>query len=461
MSTPEVSRLIDKVPASIRHAVLDSGEFQLLTGDFVSAHVLAQASELVGRLRDAGGFEEELEELDSRPDYVAACADGGVQIVDDGGTFYVFNWKDLTTIELGDDGKGYIDFPRFAQDQGLDLAKWAWNTAEDMPVLLSDVNDDNAADVLVDSPVLTGLIKATRFVDASEVVDALVVIAQKSGKEELASALKDESKRKRLLEAYVVPNSVLCVDEFDSELDAARHACEAYDIEADYREVYEYWVVDDALAHALETRGEVVSRDFVGLTVWGRCTTGQSISMDGVISEIVRDWCGEEVDALVLKQFPNVGKHDENLIGVPLDMLKALEDDRVVRIDYTYKTLHGSERTEVVDLVLSGADETNGWRMESMRDGKKSSMNAGEPLPVAQIEANIKSYGEPCGPGFVSRGPSQEEIDHLVHGIARFHRMNASSEMHVVPEHLEERLAKLSPAYAAECAAENSLPSLG
>lgn len=51
-------------------------------------------------------------------------------------------------------------------------------------------------------------------------------------------------------------------------------------------EVYEHWIVSDYLANLLEEQGEMVERDFFGLTIWGRCTTGQSIYMDGVIGTI-------------------------------------------------------------------------------------------------------------------------------------------------------------------------------
>jgi hypothetical protein len=56
-----------------------------------------------------------------------------------------------------------------------------------------------------------------------------------------------------------------------------------------FREVLEHWLVSDRLAVALESRGETVSRDIYGLVVWGRCTTGQSISMDCVIQDIYRE----------------------------------------------------------------------------------------------------------------------------------------------------------------------------
>lgn len=55
------------------------------------------------------------------------------------------------------------------------------------------------------------------------------------------------------------------------------------------REVFEHWAVTDHFAAKLEAKGEKVDRDFAGLTVWARTTTGQAIAMDEVVREIVRE----------------------------------------------------------------------------------------------------------------------------------------------------------------------------
>lgn len=62
--------------------------------------------------------------------------------------------------------------------------------------------------------------------------------------------------------------------------------CEEVDIDPYEREVFEHWAVSKWLAEKLAAKGERVDMDFAGLCVWGRTTTGQSISMDGVIQEI-------------------------------------------------------------------------------------------------------------------------------------------------------------------------------
>ena len=59
--------------------------------------------------------------------------------------------------------------------------------------------------------------------------------------------------------------------------------------EAYYEEVFEHWIVSDHLANKLEEEDETIERDFHGLTVWGRTTTGQAISMDYVIRKIWYD----------------------------------------------------------------------------------------------------------------------------------------------------------------------------
>lgn len=69
----------------------------------------------------------------------------------------------------------------------------------------------------------------------------------------------------------------------------AQAACEHDGIEPHDREVYEHWAVSQWLADKLEGKGERIDRDFAGLIVWARTTTGQAISIDAVIVEIVAD----------------------------------------------------------------------------------------------------------------------------------------------------------------------------
>jgi hypothetical protein len=76
---------------------------------------------------------------------------------------------------------------------------------------------------------------------------------------------------------------------FDTEEEAAENCCEENRIErSEYdHEVYEHWIVTGHLGRKLKEQGEHVV-EFCNMTIWGRCCTGQAISMDGVIESIAR-----------------------------------------------------------------------------------------------------------------------------------------------------------------------------
>lgn len=79
--------------------------------------------------------------------------------------------------------------------------------------------------------------------------------------------------------------------------DSWQQACEIDDLEPYEWEVFEHWIVSDWLADKLEAKGERVEKDFWGLTVWGRTTTGQAIYMDSVIEAIYADMMKPEESA--------------------------------------------------------------------------------------------------------------------------------------------------------------------
>ena len=70
--------------------------------------------------------------------------------------------------------------------------------------------------------------------------------------------------------------------------DAWQACCDYLRLDSDTVEAYEHWIVSDWLARELEALGEMVTYDFLGLTIWGRATTGQQISADYVIEKIAR-----------------------------------------------------------------------------------------------------------------------------------------------------------------------------
>lgn len=65
-------------------------------------------------------------------------------------------------------------------------------------------------------------------------------------------------------------------------------------------EVLEWWLVSGWLADQLEERGEVALSDGQS-NWWGRCCSGQSILLDGILQRIVVEtgWCGWPKGSLV------------------------------------------------------------------------------------------------------------------------------------------------------------------
>lgn len=65
-----------------------------------------------------------------------------------------------------------------------------------------------------------------------------------------------------------------------------RELADAEGFEPEPHEIYEWWIVTDHMAEALEALGQPLLQNDYG-TWWGRTTTGQSVCMDGVIVDIL------------------------------------------------------------------------------------------------------------------------------------------------------------------------------
>lgn len=80
-------------------------------------------------------------------------------------------------------------------------------------------------------------------------------------------------------------------DELEDAEDALlveQQIAELEDLSPIYPEIYEWWIVSPFLAGKLAAYGQTVLDDGMN-RYWGRCTTGQAILLDRVISEICRD----------------------------------------------------------------------------------------------------------------------------------------------------------------------------
>lgn len=62
--------------------------------------------------------------------------------------------------------------------------------------------------------------------------------------------------------------------------------CDDFNVEPDYIDALQFFIVTDYLADKLEQHGELVTHDFLGLAIWGRTCCGQAIEADSVIQNI-------------------------------------------------------------------------------------------------------------------------------------------------------------------------------
>ena len=83
-----------------------------------------------------------------------------------------------------------------------------------------------------------------------------------------------------------------CKKRFD-RLDSETGLCESCHVELqDPQEIFEWWMVSVWLAEKLRSKGEPVLENKYGVW-WGRCVSGQAISLDYVIQEIYDEVMGE------------------------------------------------------------------------------------------------------------------------------------------------------------------------
>ena len=98
---------------------------------------------------------------------------------------------------------------------------------------------------------------------------------------------------RRLVDSHVYCNASYLVQELAKD---EKYSNELLEIQVQFNdedypdEALEHWIVSDWLGKRLLEQGEMVI-DFMGLTIWGRTTSGQAICIDSVIEDIYhKNW---------------------------------------------------------------------------------------------------------------------------------------------------------------------------
>ena len=99
---------------------------------------------------------------------------------------------------------------------------------------------------------------------------------------------------RRLVDSHGYSNVSYLVQELSQQnkySDELMEVCVQYKDGEDYpEEALEHWLVSTWLANRLREEGEMVV-EFLGLTIWGRTTSGQAIYIDSVIEDIYnKNW---------------------------------------------------------------------------------------------------------------------------------------------------------------------------
>ena len=102
---------------------------------------------------------------------------------------------------------------------------------------------------------------------------------------DVTERFEDEDEAKEAAVESVMPAIREAVWKITTDYEAI---CTAHGLDYEHTEALEYWVVSSWLARKLAEKGESIA-EVGGLTVWGRCTSGQAISCDGVIEMITEE----------------------------------------------------------------------------------------------------------------------------------------------------------------------------
>ena len=147
-----------------------------------------------------------------------------------------------------------------------------WFQSEDYSEVVSDFIDDADLDDL------------ETIADMVEDWDGIVYSVLGMSPEEYAAEETSEEDQTEDLKALRTKVKALITN--DSEYaEIGRH----FNLDPDYDEVYEHWIVNSSwAADDLRAYGQIVF-EFGGMTIFGRCTTGQSLLLDGCVRRLTRD----------------------------------------------------------------------------------------------------------------------------------------------------------------------------
>jgi len=279
----------------------------------------------------------------------------------------------------------------------------------------------------------------------------------------------------------------------DSKEDAARQLAEEEGIEPHTNKALEHYIVNDWFGEKLSARGEMVG-EVAGLTVWGRCTSGQPAYMDAVIGAVVLEECGDHLDKVLKKEYPSLidpspDNHDFEMHGLVLDALEAstkavkfaAQSEAVqknilelgfkapeaaaefLEISYKFDRAQNAEaRGRYKDVehfiihdrfnYVSEESERRVWSIDkdNLSFSKVSPTLGKSKRTFEFIESSAMEATGWSSSSNRTRVMTQVEVDAVVKHLGEAFDFNSKSEHYQAPTNYKRRLARLSEAYAKE-----------
>lgn len=432
------SKLLPRLTRLQRMNIDSNAAFQRVCDNVVHKFIGPCASSLVSDLAAVDDFMDEVLELQTRNDYLTAVEEDGWEIRQaEDGDYYGINL----------DGTESVRGERFSHDpsSGAVDIDWAAFLARHYPdVQLFDTYNANEEDK-VPLNLTDGI---TSFDGAGSLLDLLTEQLNIEEKDLLAK-----------LKPFVLTRET-GVYSANSEEEAAKELAEEERIEPHTDEAYEHWIVaSDWFADKLQTEGEIIG-ELRGLTIWGRCTTGQSISMDGVIKSIVGQHFGSELDEMMAKEFPSLDNpspdnDDFQMHEMVLNAVECRGEGAAFKLQLHVRRDDSApededDYVETFLAILDPRDTSKGWLLDINYRFDKS---ANTPDASRSIEELIAK--QPRGHARTHSGTkhelTQEDLDRITKELGHAHKINAQDpQSYTAPKDIQQRLAALSPAYALE-----------
>lgn len=316
-----------------------NGKFDRAISDWVRKGAIQRVNGVIDNLRNSGQYAQEFEEY-YRPDFDKMLDNDGTVIVIGSDKPFYFKTTDLSTAELKDDGSCMIDLKRFAKDHGIDLNNWSFDIRRGIPVTGAEREDSGNCP---EEDVLVGLVTAesygpgieldSDFWSAQHAIDnVLVPILIQTGNVDLAQRLKDDAWAVIGEDAengrykYVDYGFISDEQSFDSVVDAQRDACSKFEIEDDYSEIAENWLVTDDFAHWLKKEGCVVV-EFDEMTIWGRHSSGMAFSGEGIARNMFAQACSYDCDKLIREILPEAAAEIDAKLAAQVAELQGSKEN--------------------------------------------------------------------------------------------------------------------------------------